>query len=397
MVADDLDAPHIHSPPPLVNVDPTTDNKQHDPTAKQLPADNNKLKKFRLPHPCSLDVLSSPTNKWSASTHPVKGWSFGFLGHHIYYKHFYFHLGQVLHTNAFTLSTTATTVGNGGNPRGSTEIDDATGHNCAMSLNEYTFFVTLILGLRPGETHGTTRSTGSFVNMLLEDFVSLVNLTAVFPLNKSFDRKALARILARFSILLLGADALTPTIVNQVWGQNEVACKNLGGPRGNLVLICHQLISLACIDNNTYHLWLTTTFNGSNIIPSETLHNLLPGVCVILLLVYCDDTVIYVRKPLLLLDKTMLTSYTTTFVDTPQLPYHPTSTTSLQVGTMTSSFMMITSMTPPERKTTSSQHLNSTCLPMPAMHKIHTPPTYFLLLHPVPPSLLLWLPNICSS
>ena len=99
--------------------------------------------------------------------------------------------------NAFALSTTATTVGNGGNPRGSTELDDATGHNCAMSLDEYTLFATLILGLCPGETHGTMRCTGSFVNMLLGDFVSLVNLTAVSPPNESLDRKALVRILAR--------------------------------------------------------------------------------------------------------------------------------------------------------------------------------------------------------
>ena len=87
-----------------------------------------------------------------------------------------------------------------------------------MSLDEYTLFAILVLGLCPGEMHGTTRSTGLFVNMLLEDFVSLVNLTDVFPLNEPSDQKALARTLARFSILLLGADALTPTNINQVWG-----------------------------------------------------------------------------------------------------------------------------------------------------------------------------------
>ena len=97
-----------------------------------------------------------------------------------------------------------------------------------MSSDEYTLFATLVLSLCAGEMHGTTRSTSSFVNMLLEDFVSLVNLTAVFPLNESSDRKALARILARFSILLLGADALTPTIIDQVWGQNGVVHKKFG-------------------------------------------------------------------------------------------------------------------------------------------------------------------------
>ena len=61
-----------------------------------------------------------------------------------------------------------------------------------------------------------------FVNMLLEDFVSLTNLTAVFALNEPADRKALTRILVCFAILLLGADALTPVIIQQVWGENEV-------------------------------------------------------------------------------------------------------------------------------------------------------------------------------
>jgi hypothetical protein len=405
MVADNLpptgssnNAPHIHFPPAtLTNVDSTTDNKQHDPAAKQLLADNNKLKKLRLPHPCSLNVLPSPTNKWSATTHPVKGWSFGFLGHHIFYKHFYFHLSQVFHTNAFTLSTTATTVSNGGNPQGSTELDDATGHNCAMSLNEYILFATLVLGLRPGETHNTTCSTGSFVNMLLEDFVSLVKPTAVFPLNKSSNQKALARILARFSILLLGADALTPTIVNQVWGQNKMVHKKLGGPCGNLALICRQLISLACIANNTYHLWLTTTFNGSTISSHQKLSTIFLLMFMTSFFLFTVTAPSSTSANLFLLDKTVLPSYTATFVNTPQLPYHPTSTTSSQVGIMASSSMMIAPTTPLEWKTTSSQHLDSTCLPMPAMHTIHTPPTYFFLLHPVPLSLLLHLPNVCSS
>ena len=60
------------------------------------------------------------------------------------------------------------------------------------------------------------------INMLLEDFVSLTNLTSVFALNKPTDRKMLACILTRFGILLLGADALTPTIIQTVWGESKV-------------------------------------------------------------------------------------------------------------------------------------------------------------------------------
>jgi hypothetical protein len=58
--------------------------------------------------------------------------------------------------------------------------------------------------------------------MLLEDFVVITNLTAAFALDEPNDRSTLARRLARFSLLLLGADALTPNIVARVWGENEV-------------------------------------------------------------------------------------------------------------------------------------------------------------------------------
>jgi hypothetical protein len=183
-----------------------------------------------------------------------------------------FHQGCVLHTKAFAPSTTATTVGDGGNPKCSTELAEVTGHNCDMSQDNYLVLPMLVLGLWQGKTHGTKQRDSSFVNMLLEDLVSLSNLTAVFTLDKLADQRALAPILARFSILLLGADALTPTIILEtVCGANTVVCCNLGGSRGNLAIIRHHLISLACVAINAYHCWLTTTFNGGTIIPSNIL------------------------------------------------------------------------------------------------------------------------------
>jgi hypothetical protein len=143
--------------------------------------------KLHLPHQCSLDVLPSPTKKWSATTHPTKSWAFGYLGHHIFYKHFYFHQGCVLHMKAFAPSTTATTIGNGSNPRGSTKLDEVTGHNCDMSQDNYLVFTIFVLGLWLEKTLGTKQSDSLFVNMLLEDFVSLSNLTAVFTLNAPAD------------------------------------------------------------------------------------------------------------------------------------------------------------------------------------------------------------------
>jgi hypothetical protein len=108
----------------------------------------------------------------------------------------------------------------------------------------------------------------------------------------------LACILARFAILLLGADALTPTIIRKVWGENDVVQRNLGGPRGDLAIIRRQLISHACVANNILHLWLTTTFNGHTIIPLDSLNYIPPGARDILQLVRRNDAAIYVREPL---------------------------------------------------------------------------------------------------
>ncbi len=110
---------------------PCDDKQQHAPTSNKPTTTKATLKtmKLCLTHPWSFHVLPSPTNKWSATTHPAIGWAFGYLGYHIFYNHFYFHQGGVLHTEAFAPSTTATTVGDGSKPRGSTELDDVTGHN----------------------------------------------------------------------------------------------------------------------------------------------------------------------------------------------------------------------------------------------------------------------------
>jgi hypothetical protein len=247
------------------------------PAIKKAAAKTKMSKKQmrRLPHPCSLDVLPSPTNKWSATTHPIKALVVGYLGYHISYKHFFFHQSRVLLTKAFATSTTASTVGDGGTPRGSTELDAICGSNCHMDMEEFRMFAYLVLGLRPAKQHETEPSKRSLLNMLLlvtepsersllnmllEDFVVISNLTDVFALDEPDDRCTLTRRLARFSLLLLGADALTPKIVARVWGENEVVRRNLGGPRGDLALVRRRLILLASVANNTFHLWLTTSF-----------------------------------------------------------------------------------------------------------------------------------------
>ncbi len=73
----------------LMNVAPSPTNGRHALTVDKTTMIKTMM--LCLPHPKSLDVLPSPTNKWSATTHLIKGWTYGFLGYHIFYKHFYFH------------------------------------------------------------------------------------------------------------------------------------------------------------------------------------------------------------------------------------------------------------------------------------------------------------------
>jgi hypothetical protein len=167
-----------------------------------------------------------------------------------------------------------------------------------MTKEEYVTFAIIVLGLRPGLQHGARQTGRSLLNMLLDDFVTLTNLATVYLLDEPTDKRALARILARFSPLMLGADTLTPAIVKRVRGQDDVVHQQLGGLRGDLAIICRRLISLACVANNTFHLWLNTSFKGKTIITPEALKHVPQGIRDILLLVKDNTSAIYVHEPL---------------------------------------------------------------------------------------------------
>jgi hypothetical protein len=258
--------------PPAGNMQPIKTKKAHPSTPTTLR------------HPCSLDTLPSPTNKWSAMTHPLRATVMGFNGMTILYEHYYFHQDRVLLTHAFATSTTATTVGDGGKPRGSTELDDESGHNCYMTNAEYRTFAHLVLGLDPTQDTIGTGNEGykqhdrSFANMLLADYVTITNLHPVIGSEIAGDRRALARTLARCTLLLLGSDALTPSIIQRVWGANDTVRKNLGGPCGDLVLIRQCLILLSKVTINMYHLWATIDFDNTCIINDDAIHCHPPGL-----------------------------------------------------------------------------------------------------------------------
>ena len=99
---------------------------------------NIKTMRLRLPHPCRLDVLPSPpiNGAQPLTRSKVKSLALSIIHFHTNTSISNFHQGRVLHTKAFAISTTAMTIGDVGKPKGSTELDDVTGHNCSITKEE---------------------------------------------------------------------------------------------------------------------------------------------------------------------------------------------------------------------------------------------------------------------
>jgi len=77
------------------------------------------------------------------------------------------------------------------------------------------------------------------------------------PISLPGDLKDMATIFACLTLLLIGADACIPHIINSVWGEDDDARLALGGPRGDLSLIRRRLLTLFKVAIDTIHIWLT--------------------------------------------------------------------------------------------------------------------------------------------
>ncbi len=90
-----------------------------------------------------------------------------------------------------------------------------------MSDEDHHVFAHLVFGLDYGGmgtgSEGHKQRNHSFVNMLLANFSAITNLHLAIHNGIADDRQALARALARCSLLLLGSDALTLSIIQRVW------------------------------------------------------------------------------------------------------------------------------------------------------------------------------------
>jgi hypothetical protein len=124
-----------------------------------------------------------------------------------------------------------------------------------MSKEIYTAFNLLVLGL-DHNSWATTRTECAFRNLLIQDINAMmyywdtnnyINGALVLLPDNCLD---MACILAKLTLLLTGADACTPHIINSVWGNNKNARLALGGTRGDLSLICRKILTLSKVAIN---------------------------------------------------------------------------------------------------------------------------------------------------
>jgi hypothetical protein len=265
-------------------------------------------KKFHHTKPPSpTNIAAFPSKGWASKENPIMATVSGCNGTIIGYDDYYFHNEQILCTRAFSISAVATTINDGEFPPGSTELDDKTGHNCKMPRALYNTFCIRVLGLPQG-SHTIHRSEKTFRNMLLHDIDALLHYYSVNyftgsssnnpePISLPGDRSDMARILARFTLLLVGTNACTPHIIQSVWGSDDETRMALGGPRGDLSLIRRRLLTLSKIAINTIYIWMTDPDTPIFAADSPTFRLLPPTFKQ--LLIQTHDKIVYARQPIL--------------------------------------------------------------------------------------------------
>lgn len=256
----------------------------------------------RTPKPPSpVTVSHFPTNGWLSNTRPTACIVYGRNGLIIGFEDYYIHEERVLCTRAFSGAAVATTIDDGASPPGSTELDDESGHNCKMSNEHYKTFARLVLGI-DDNTWALCRTEFAFRNLIIQDLDAVMyywdtdNYTMDGrPMSYRNDQWDMARTLARLTLLLTGADACTPTIIDEVWGADDDARIALGGPRGDLSLIRRRILTLSKVAMNMVHIWMTDPAMNFFAPDSPSFQRLPPTVQQLLL--HARDAKVYAREP----------------------------------------------------------------------------------------------------
>ncbi len=167
---------------------------------------------------------------------PIECLILGQIGKVIGYEDYYFKNERVLCTQAFSTFVVATTINDGAFPSGSTELEDNTGHNCKMPKALYKAFCHQVLCLPPN-SWASHQTEMAFCNLIIQDLDAMMSYydTNCYDVNQvpfSYlgDQKDMARILARLTLLLVGADVCTTHIIKSMWGEDDDAWLALGGP-----------------------------------------------------------------------------------------------------------------------------------------------------------------------
>jgi hypothetical protein len=169
-----------------------------------------------------------------------------------------------------------------------------------MSEEIYTSFGLLVLGLNH-HSWATACTERAFPNLLTQDINTMMyywdtdNYVNGAPVLLSDDRLDMACILARPPLLLTGADACTPHIINSVWGDNKNARLALGGPQEDLSLIRRKILTLSKVAINMVHIWMTDP-SMNFLAPNSTSFQQLPPT-VQRLLLQTSKKIVYAHEP----------------------------------------------------------------------------------------------------
>ncbi len=212
--------------------------------------------------PSPTTVNSFPSEGWLTTTRPKKCVVPGRIGEILGFNDYYLEPERVLCTQAFSTAAVSTTVNDGEYPPGRTELDNETGHNCNMLVVQYRNFSRMVLGIHDDSWAGH-QTKGAFCNAILQDLDAMLYYYDTDwqvngkPVSLPGNLMDMATILARITLLLIGADACTPHIINQVWGADKTARLALGGTRGDLSLIHRRILTHQKVAIFTVHIWLT--------------------------------------------------------------------------------------------------------------------------------------------
>jgi hypothetical protein len=193
-----------------------------------MPDSKSKLPRLlpsKAPSPINLNDFTF--DRWMTTTCPTKCVAPGQIGKILGFEDCCFKSKHVLCIQAFLVAAVSTTVDNGESPPGSTELNDKTGNNCKMSKDQYQAFTQLVLGL-DDDTWANHRTECAFCNLIIQDLDMILHYfdtdwqACGRPISPPGDITGMAIILAWITLLLVGANACTPCIINMCGGKTKL-------------------------------------------------------------------------------------------------------------------------------------------------------------------------------